>query len=218
MKWDVDKLKQEQHTIAQNVSLQNALPRTLTRIAGADISFTRYAKIGYASIVVIDYETFETIESVSVKEPLPFPYIPTYLAFREWPLIESCIDQLSQNPDLLLCDGQGLAHPRKAGLACHIGVKTGWPTIGCAKSRLIGEYVEPALEKSSRSDLIYKGEKIGEVLRTRTNVKPLFISPGHKIDFATASDIVLSLCPRFRQPIPVQLAHKTVNEIRKSGF
>jgi deoxyribonuclease V len=208
-------LKNEQQEIAKAVDLTNHLPPTIKLVAGVDISSTRFSKVGFASLVLLTYPQCEILESICVQERLPIPYIPGYLAFREWPLIAACIQQLDEIPDVLICDGQGFAHPRRAGLACHVGVKTGFITIGCAKSRLIGKYSEPGTEKGATSDLIQDQQKIGEVVRTRAGIKPLFISPGHKIDFANASAFILSLCPTFRQPTPIRLAHTHVNQYRK---
>ena len=218
MKWDLQRLKEEQHSIAQQVDLKNALPPLglLRTVAGADISCNRFGKIGFAAVVVLSFPELELIESACTVSSLDFPYIPGYLAFREWPLVHDCLQQLSCEPQVLICDGQGIAHPRRAGLATHIGVKENLITVGCAKSRLVGDYTEPALPSGSISDLILGGEKIGEVVRTRDRVKPLFVSPGHRIDFEQATQLILALCRRYRQPEPIRQAHRYVNELRKN--
>lgn len=214
---DLSELRRQQIEIAGRVSLRNELP-ALSRIrttAGADISCGRFSKIGYAAIVVLSYPDGEILETAQATGILDFPYIPGYLSFREWPLIEKCLAKLNIPPDVLICDGHGIAHPRRAGLASHVGVLSGLITVGCAKSRLTGEYKEPGETKGSASDLILEGSKVGEVLRTRDRVKPLFISPGHRIDFRRASRLILSLCGKYRQPEPIRAAHRLVNEMRR---
>ncbi|MCP4712515.1 MAG: endonuclease V [Planctomycetes bacterium] len=215
---DINALRLEQNDIARRVSLRNELAplSELKTVAGADISCNRFSKNGFATVVVMSYPDGEIIEKASAIGELDFPYIPGYLAFREWPLLKRCLNDLSIKPGVLICDGQGIAHHRRAGLASHVGVLSGLITVGCAKSRLIGEYKEPAAEKGSVSDLLHNNQKIGEVLRTRNNVKPLFISPGHRIDFKTASQLILSLCPEYRQPLPIRAAHNFVNQLRIS--
>lgn len=215
MKYNLDRLKQRQFEIGGNVILENQIPSPIQTVGGADISFTRASKVGYAAIVVFSYPDLNVLESVEVEKELSFPYIPGYLGFREWPLIEEGLNRLKKTPGLLICDGQGLAHPRHAGLACHVGVESGLVTIGCAKSRLVGEYEEPGPLRGDRGNLVWQGNKVGEVVRTRDHVKPLFISPGHRIDFETSTAMVLSMCLKYRQPIPIRAAHRTVNAFRK---
>lgn len=216
---DYSQLRNQQADIASRVDLTNTLPPLdrIRTVAGADISCGRFSKTGYAAVVVLSYPECELLESAHAVGSLDVPYVPGYLAFREWPLIERCLNDLSIRPDVLICDGQGIAHPRRAGLASHIGVLTGLITVGCAKSRLIGNYDEPDRLKGSISDLTLDKEKIGEVVRTRTGVKPLFISPGHRIDFHHATKLILSLCPKYRQPAPIRAAHNFVNELRKNA-
>ena len=220
MKRNIEELRKKQEEIARNVDLTNHLPALdqLQTVAGADISFGRFSKTGYGAIVVFSYPEMELLEATAEVETLDFPYIPGYLAFREWPLVEKCLNQLSTLPQVLICDGQGLAHPRKAGLACHIGVETGLITVGCAKTRLVGDYNEPAPQKGAKSDLTQNGEKIGEVVRTKTNVKPVYVSPGHKIDFPHATDLILALTTKYRLPETTRTAHHLVNELRKKSL
>ncbi|HOJ60589.1 MAG TPA: endonuclease V [bacterium] len=217
MVYDLAALRSQQEAIAQRVDLRNALPplNRLRTVAAADVSCNRFSKTGYAAVVVLSFPEGELLESASVKQELEFPYIPGYLAFREWPLVESCFQNMTLTPDVLICDGQGICHPRRAGLASYIGVMTGLVTIGCAKSRLVGEYVEPDEKRGSVSDLLLDGEKVGEVLRTRDGVKPLFISPGHRVDFHHATQLILTLAVRYRQPEPIRAVHQLVNRLRK---
>ncbi len=156
------------------------------------------------------------VEIQHIIEKSVFPYISGLLAFREGPSIIWLYKKLKTRPDLLLFDGQGSAHPRATGIASVIGFLLDIPSIGCAKTRLVGEYIEPGLQKGNHSDLNYQGQTVGRVLRTRRNVKPVFVSPGHKIDLNTATDIVLKCCRKFRLPEPIREAHKLANEIRNS--
>jgi deoxyribonuclease V len=136
----------------------------------------------------------------------PFPYIPGYLSFREAPAIFSAMEKLSLLPDLLIVDGQGIAHPRRIGIASFLGVLLGLPTIGCAKSRLVGKYEEPAPERGSWSPLIDKGETVGAVLRTRKGVKPVFVSPGHLVTLPEAIEIIMHCAVKYRLPEPQRAA------------
>jgi len=219
MKWNLESLQDRQRQIAQNVDLTNALPALaeLKTVAGADISCNRFGSVGYAAIVVLSFPEMEILETAQAIETLEFPYIPGYLGFREWPLVRGCARQLSIIPDVLICDGQGIAHPRRAGLACHIGVETGWITVGCAKSRLVGDYADPGPRRGDVSDLWLEGIKIGEVVRSKDRVKPLFISPGHRIDCEHATQLTLALCRRYRLPEPIRQAHALVNRLRKEN-
>ncbi len=217
--YSIDEFREWQKTISEKVSLVNKLPvlESLETIAGADVSCNRFSKEGHAAVVVLSYPDLKILEHVYVSGLLTIPYIPGYLAFREWPLVHECLKKLETPLQVLLCDGQGIAHPRRAGLASHIGVTEDIITIGCAKSRLVGEYVEPEIYRGSKSDLLYEGNKVGEILRTRDGVKPVFVSPGHKIDCMNASQLVLNLCRRYRLPEPIREAHKLVNQVRKDA-
>ena len=147
-------------------------------------------------------------------ERVSFPYVPGLLSFREAPPLLKAFEKLSQSPDLAIFDGQGIAHPRGIGLASHLGLFLDVPTIGCAKSRLVGEHEPVGMEKGEMSDLIYKGESVGRVLRSKRDVKPLFVSPGHRISQDRAAEIVLSCCRGYRFPEPIRRAHLKVNELR----
>lgn len=146
------------------------------------------------------------VESALIDRPLTFPYVPGLLSFREAPATLELLEQLSEKPDLLLVDGQGLAHPRRFGLACHLGLLADVPTIGVAKSRLIGTYQEPGIERGAWSEPVDGGEIIGAVLRTRSAVRPVFVSIGHRISLKTAIDLVLCCTGRFRLPEPIRVA------------
>jgi deoxyribonuclease V len=183
-------------------------------VAGADISFNRYSPTMHAGFVLLDTRTMEVVERAGASMSVKFPYVPGYLSFREIPPLLRAWKKLKTKPGLLLVDGQGIAHPRRLGIASHLGVLLGIPTIGCGKSRLIGTYEEPGLEAGSRTPLWHKEERIGSVLRTKNKVKPLFISPGHLVDQESAPRLVLELCAGYRLPEPTRRAHLFVNELR----
>lgn len=177
-------------------------------IAGADVGFEDHGKITRAAVAVLRYPGLQLVEKAIVRRKTRFPYIPGYLSFRETPAVLAAIKRLTRCPDLLLCDGQGIAHPKRFGLACHIGLLAEIPTIGVAKTRLIGEYAEPGIVKGSQSPLYDKKELIGSVVRTRDNVKPLFVSVGHRICLETAVMYVLACTTRYRLPETTRWAHR----------
>lgn len=175
-------------------------------IAGADASFSGNRVIGAACL--FSYPGLELLESAYATTQSPFPYIPGFLSFREGPVILSAVRKLKRAPDLILFDGQGIAHPAAMGIATHLGIILDIPSIGCAKSRLIGEYREPAETKGSFSQLLYKGKTVGAAVRTRDRVKPVFVSPGHLIDVQEAVDIALKCTGRYRIPVPIREADR----------
>jgi len=184
-------------------------------IAGADVSYNRFSPICYAAVVVLRADDFSILESQHVVAESAFPYIPGLLSFREIPIVLGAFAKLRCRPDVVMCDGQGFAHPRRFGLASHLGLCLGLPTIGCAKSRLIGTHREPAERPGSRVPLRDGREVIGHVVRTKFNVKPLYISVGHLIDRTSAVKWVLRSCRGYRVPEPTRQAHLLVNEIRR---
>ncbi len=177
-------------------------------IAGVDISVNRWSKTGTGAVVVLSYPALELIEAQVVTDLIDFPYIPGLLSFREAPLILAAFEKIHVHPDLVLVDGQGIAHPRRIGIASHLGLLLGIPTVGCAKSRLCGEHEAPATEAGSCAELMDGGEVIGAVLRTKANVKPLYISIGHMIDLPSAINWVMACCRGYRLPEPARLAHQ----------
>jgi len=186
----------------------------LETIAGADISYSRHSDLFFAAVILYSYPALEILEEAFWMERVSFPYVPGLLSFREAPPLLKAFEQLSQAPDIAIFDGQGIAHPRGIGLASHMGLFLDVPTIGCAKSRLVGEYEPVGLEKGESSDLLFKGEPVGKVLRSKRNVKPLFVSPGHLIGQDRAAEVVLSCCRGYRFPAPIRGAHCRVNELR----
>jgi deoxyribonuclease V len=188
-------------------------------IGGVDISVNRWIKTGTAAAVVLSYPGLELVEAKVVTDSIDFPYVPGLLTFREAPLILAACEKLTVTPDLILVDGQGIAHPRRMGIASHLGLCLEIPTIGCAKSRLCGSHEEPGNEPGSHAELRDNGEVIGVVLRTRAGVKPVYVSIGHKIDLPSAMHWVLACCRGYRLPEPARLAHQAAGghlDLKKS--
>jgi len=187
-------------------------------VAGVDCAFADGGRQIIAVAVLCDADTMEVLARSETRRACTFPYVPGLLSFREAPAVIEAVGKLTTRPDLLMCDGQGLAHPRGMGLACHVGLWLDMPVIGVAKSRLCGEYSEPPDDRGGRSSLTLHGEVIGSVVRTRTKVKPLFISVGHRITLAEAIDWTLRAGRGFRLPQPTRLADKSVSQAKaKSG-
>ncbi len=178
------------------------------RIAGVDVGFESNNKITRAAVAVLDASSLELLEYAIARLPTSFPYVPGLLSFREVPAVLAALEKLSVLPDMLLCDGQGVAHPRRLGIASHLGVLLDLPTIGVAKSRLIGSHEEPGEEKGSWQPLYDGAELLGCVLRSRNRVKPLYISPGHRVGFDTARQLVLACTTRYRLPETTRWAHR----------
>jgi len=208
-------------TPAEAVAVQKALCGKLIledrfgeidTVAGVDVGFEQNGKITRAAVSVLHFPSLEPIESALFRCKTTFPYIPGLLSFREAPAVFQAISQLSRPPDLLLCDGQGYAHPRRFGIACHLGLLTGIPSIGVAKSRLIGHHAEPPNQKGAWVPLLDKEETIGAVLRTRVKVKPLYISPGHLIGLESSIEMVMACVTRFRLPETTRAAHKLASQ------
>jgi deoxyribonuclease V len=192
------------------------LPQPLRQVAGVDVSYDRGSPWLYAAVVVLDAETLAPLERASVRRRASFPYVPGYLSFRELPPLLEAFSKLRSQPDLVLCDGHGRAHPRRFGFACHLGVALDLPTVGVAKSRLVGTHREPGPRRGATASLRHEGEVIGCVLRTRVGVRPVYVSVGHRVTLATARKLVLHLTPRYRQPEPLRAAHTEVNQHRKA--
>jgi deoxyribonuclease V len=178
------------------------------RVAGVDISVDRPGGRATGAVVVLSYPELAVIEVAVARAPLTFPYVPGLLSFRETPVLREAFRRLAGPIDLLLVDGQGLAHPRRFGLACHLGLLLDAPAIGVAKSRLLGEHGPVGEEAGSRADLRDGAEVIGSVLRTRTGVRPLYVSIGHRVSLRQAEAWVLRCCRGYRLPEPTRLAHQ----------
>lgn len=203
--------KRIQEILARQVRLVR-LKGTPVTIAGVDAAFTGTMTV--AAAVLFDLATMTCLAEAHHVATTTFPYVPGYLSFREGPAILAALAALPSPPNVILCDGQGIAHPRKIGIASHLGVVAGIPTIGCAKSRLVGEFVEPPPEKGAWSDLLLAGETVGAVLRTRDRVRPLFVSPGHLITLDEARELVLRCCVRYRLPEPIRHADALVRKLK----
>lgn len=202
-----------QNRLRDQVRLRPLKPNVST-VAGADISFNRFSDRIYAGIVVLSLPTLEIVETVGVRTTTRFPYIPGLLSFRELPALLEAWEKLKTRPKAMILDGQGLAHPRRFGIACHAGLWLGIPTIGCAKSILVGNHGELGLEAGCRTPLIDRDEQVGIVLRTKNRVAPVYVSPGHLTDFNTAADLVAHCLTRYRLPETTRQAHLLVNRMR----
>lgn len=191
------------------------LRRSPEFVAGADASYFTRGDLFFSAVVVLSVRGMEIVEKASAWGRVSFPYIPGLLTFREAPILLKAFRKLRHKPDLVIFDSQGIAHPRGLGLAAHMGLLLDIPSIGCAKSRLIGEYREPGPRAGASSHLRHEGARIGTVVRTRENVKPVFVSPGHRIDHRGSAEWVLRCCRGYRLPEPTRLAHITVSETRR---
>lgn len=189
-------------------------------VAGADVAFDKARDRAWAAVVVIDLETLETVETATAAVPIAFPYVPGYLSFRELPALEAAWAKLAARPDVAVLDAHGYAHPRRMGLASHAGIVFELPTIGCAKSVLCGAVGELGEERGARAPLIdpATGEEIGWALRTRTRVRPVYISVGHRMDLSTAAELILRLTPggRYRFPETTRRADRLAGELKRS--
>jgi deoxyribonuclease V len=191
---------------------QAPAPAEVRRVAGADCSYSGDETVCAAAVVVWDVEERTVVESATSLSGVPFPYIPGLFSFREAPAILAALQRLAARPELLICHGHGVAHPRRFGLASHVGVLAGIPAVGCAERRLCGSFDEPAASRGSVSPLHDGGELIGTVLRTRSGVRPLFVSVGHLVDLPAAVSVILACTPRYRLPEPLRLAHRLAGE------
>lgn len=209
---NIDSAIAVQRKLTAKVRIQH-LKREVVYIAGIDAAFIDDRVIGTACLYKFPGPVL--IERAIAIKRCNVPYIPGFLSFREGPVIIEAIRKLSRDPDLLLFDGQGIAHPRGLGIASHVGVVLDLPSVGCAKSRLVGEYTEPGKKKGDLSPLLLHGEVIGCVLRTRDRVRPVFVSPGNKVSFENAVDAVLLCTGKYRIPEPVRCAHRYGAEIKR---
>lgn len=221
-----------QRNLAQMIICSNQFG-DVRLIAGVDVSFpgvgARFSRrlprtsdrdrpeVGRAAIAVLRFPDLTLVESVTAEEPVSFPYVPGLLSFREIPVILSALRKVTVRPDLLMVDGQGRAHPRRLGIASHLGLVTGFPAIGCAKSRLTGRAEEPADEPGAWQPLEDRGEVIGAVVRTKRRTKPLYVSIGHRIDLETAISLVLRCTAGYRLPEPTRQAHLAAGRGRYGG-
>lgn len=192
-------------------------PGVIRCVAGVDAAFTADGTACVAGVVLWDASSKRIVERRTARRRLRFPYVPGLLSFREAPAVLAALRKLTHEPDALICDGHGLAHPRRFGIACHVGLLVDKPTVGCAKNRLVGEHEEPGTRRGSRRRLTLDGEIIGAVLRTRDHVRPVYVSVGHRIDLASSVRLVLRCAGGFRLPEPTRLADRLVAAAKRSG-
>ena len=190
------------------------IDKKINYIAGLDVSYAKGANAVWAGVVVLDFPSLVKIEEGWIQKKVSFPYIPGLLSFREIPALLEVLRKIEVEPDLIFCDGQGIAHPRGLGIASHLGVLLHKPTIGCAKSRLVGEFDPVGQDRGDYVYLRYQNRVIGAVVRTRSRVKPIFISPGYGVMLRDCIRFVLETCPTYRIPEPTRQAHLLVNSVR----
>lgn len=196
----------EQRRLATRVVIPTERAPAPRTVVGLDVSYARGSDRIVAAAVVVDVATGATVEEAVVEGVVTFPYVPGLLAFREVPILLAVLERLAVAPDLLLCDGQGIAHPRRCGLASHLGVVVGQPSVGSAKNHFVGEHAEPGPLRGDRGPLVDGGETVGEVVRTQDRTRPVYVSPGHLVGVAQATDIVLGVTGRYRVPDPIRRA------------
>jgi len=201
--------------LARQITKENKFT-TIKRIAGVDVAYEKHSDKLVAAVVVLDAETLQIVESISAQSTSQFPYIPGLFSFREIPPLLSAFDKLQHIPDLIVCDAQGYAHPRRCGLATHLGILLDTPTIGCGKTKLLGEIPKPLSNQRGATSPIYdNNEVIGKALRTQDNINPIYVSIGHKIDLDTACQWILKLAPKYRLPETTRQADQLVKKLLK---
>ena len=188
-----------QEQLRSEVITENKL-ETVRYVAGVDVGYDSTDEVSRAAVTVLSFPDLQLQQQAVVGSATAFPYIPGFLSFREVPAVLEALENISLRPDLILCDGQGLAHPRRFGLACHLGVLTGIATIGVAKNRFMGEHSEVGLDRGSWQPLLVEGSTVGAALRTQTGVKPIYVSIGHKVNLISAIEYVLRCAPKYRLP------------------
>lgn len=190
---------------------------TILRVAGVDVAYDKHSDTIAAAVVIIDAKSLTVIETAAAKDKARFPYIPGLFSFRELPSLIKSFAKLKHTPDLVVCDGQGYAHPRRFGIACHLGVIFDLPTIGCAKTRLLGAHNELHFKRGATQPLIDEGEVIGNALRTQNRINPVYVSVGHRISLRTACEWILKLSPKYRLPETTRQADQAVRSALKKA-
>jgi len=204
-----------QQELRGRVRLERDSNKPIRLVAGADVSYEKRGRHFFAAVAVLELPELRIVAQSFADGLVDFPYVPGLLSFRELPVLLQAFEHLELIPDAVLLDGQGIAHPRRLGIAGHLGLWLDLPTVGCAKSRLCGEAVEPGSARGDRSDLMDSGERIGQLLRTKDRIKPMYISPGHLISIDEATLLVLACCTRYRMPEPTRQAHLLSNALRR---
>jgi len=204
-----------QESLRESVELQDRFGE-IRYVAGADVAFDPETEVAFAGVVVYRFPGLEEVERRMARRRLRFPYVPGLLSFRECPVLLAAFARLRTEPDLILIDGHGRAHPRRFGIACHIGILFDKPTIGCAKSRLVGEHQEPGRKAGSTAPLMLEGERLGVVLRTRDDVRPIYVTTGHRVSLDSAVQLVRQCGDGFRIPKPTREADHFVRNLRRA--
>jgi len=204
-----------QETLRERVEREDRFG-TLQFVAGADLAFDPETNLAFAGVIVYQFPQLREVERRMARRTLRFPYVPGLLSFRESPVLLAAFEQLRTEPDLILVDGHGIAHPRRFGIACHLGLLLDRPTIGCAKSILVGEAAEPGVRAGSTAPLVDKGEIVGTVLRTRDRVKPIYVTTGHRVSLESAVRIARQCLDGFRIPKPTREADHFVRDLRRA--
>ncbi len=205
-----------QELLAQRIRVDCRLPERVRYVAGVDVSYRRGGVEFFAAVVVLQLPDMAVVEEVTASARVTFPYIPGLLSFRELPVVLQAFKKVQAIPDVVLVDGQGIAHPRHLGLASHLGLWLDRPTIGCAKSRLCGEHDPAGRQRGDRVPLVFENAIVGTVLTTRNGIKPLYVSPGHLLDVPASADLVMRCLGRYRLPEPTRLAHHLANQARRN--
>lgn len=208
----------KQNELAEKIILENHLPSQIKYIAGADVAYDEENQIMAGCIVTLDANSYEIVDEQYHIMEITFPYVPGLFSFRETPPLIEAYNKLKLKPDIIVCDGHGIAHPKGVGMATHLGIELDIPTIGCAKTRLVGSYKKENLGKKRGSfeNLVWDNKNVGVALRTQDHVNPVFVSPGHKIDLSTSIEWILKLCPQFRLPETTRAADHLVRQIIKT--
>ncbi len=217
--WDLDPRQAValQRELARQVRLTPTVAESPATVAGVDVSYEKHGHHFFAAVVVLDLPTLTVVDQAQADGQVDFPYVPGLLSFRELPILLEAFRHLRTVPDAVLVDGQGIAHPRRVGLASHLGLWLNLPTIGCAKSRLCGIHDEPGEQRGDAAPLLLENEVVGMVLRTRERVAPLYVSPGHLTDVESATRLTLACTRRYRMPEPTRLAHLLTNRLRRAA-
>ncbi len=215
--WNLDprQAMELQKQMACEVIAEDVFDQPFKTVAGIDLGYDAANNTCRAVAVVLGFPSLDLIETSEALLPIQFPYVPGLLSFRETPAAIKALEKLTVTPDVILCDGQGLAHPRRFGIACHIGLITDVPTLGAAKSVLVGKFENLGETRGSTAPMIYKNETVGAALRTKDKVQPVYVSVGHKISLATATDLVLRCAPKYRLPETTRLADQMASYRKK---
>ena len=211
-KVSVEEAIQIQEALKSRIILKKTFSKVET-IGGADVAYSKSENLLFGAIVVFSFPNMEILDTATCDGKIPFPYIPTLLSFREGPILIKTFQKLKIEPDVMIYDGQGIAHPRGMGLASHLGIWLDLPSIGCAKTPLLDEFVPPGPSRGSFEWIRREGKRVSAALRTREKVKPLFVSPGHRIDLLTSIHLILQTCKGFRIPEPLRRAHQATRKM-----